>query len=218
MGTDSMLLGAFCDASFARSALDLGAGTGVLSLMIAQKNPELLVDAIELDEQAAVECRFNFEHSAWSNRLEVLIGNYLTFPFNKRYDLIISNPPYHLEEVLSDKEETERVKRTNLQEIDLFFDLIQKQLNDVGKCWLILPYVNNVFFQTAWEKANLYCLKRIIIHAKPTKRNTRMIIVLGKYNTSRVEETEFFIREENNTYSKAYISLTSDFHAKDLSL
>ncbi len=209
-----MLLGAFTDVSLATRALDLGAGTGVLSLMLAQKNPRLIVDAIELDGPSADECAFNFQQSNWKERLHVFTGDYLIFPFENQYDLIVSNPPYHLENVESTSEEKERAKRTNLQALDLFFSRIQRLLTEKGNCWLILPLSNLSDFQKAWKKSELYCVKEIHIHSKPSKLNTRRIVVLSKSPTEKLEQSDFFIREENNKYSEAYKKLTLDFHAK----
>jgi len=90
VGTDSMLLGAFIEASGHKRALDLGSGTGVLSLMIAQKNPIITIDAIEIHEDGSQECRENFASSPWSERLTVFQGDYFIFPFQSKYDLIFS--------------------------------------------------------------------------------------------------------------------------------
>jgi len=209
-----MLLGAFTDVSLATRALDLGAGTGVLALMLAQKNLQLIVDAIELDVPSANECAFNFQQSEWQNRLQVFTGDYLTFPFENQYDLIVSNPPYHLENVESTSEEMERAKRTNLQALELYFRRIKFLLTEKGNCWLIVPFSNLSDFQKAWKKSDLCCVKQIHIHSKPSKLNTRMILVLSKFSIEKFELSDFFIRDDDNHYSKEYKNLTSEFHAK----
>ena len=93
VGTDSMLLGAFLDAKSNKKGLDIGSGTGVLSLMVAQKNSQIDIDAIEIDELTSKECRYNFEQSPWNDRLRCCNKDFMDFNSSEKYDLIFSNPP-----------------------------------------------------------------------------------------------------------------------------
>ena len=105
-----MLLGSFIDPTPSEIALDIGAGTGVLTLMVLQKNPNLIVDAVEIHEDAAVECAFNVEQSPWQDRVKVHALNYLEFNPNKQYDLIFSNPPFYLDGLKSGIESIDQAK------------------------------------------------------------------------------------------------------------
>jgi len=210
-----MLLGAFVDATDKKMGLDLGTGTGVLSLMVAQKNTDIQVDAIEINSLAAKECSFNFEQSVWSSRLNCLGADYLILDFQKRYDLIFSNPPYHLEEVLGDNFESTRAKHSSSNELADLFRLVNRILSDDGDFWLILPFHLQSFIQKIASENKLFCKQLIQIHAKENKLNTRIIFQLQK-KKSNLSVTDFYIRNANNSYTSAYIELTKEFHFNEL--
>lgn len=216
VGTDSMLLGAFINVIDKKHGLDLGTGTGVLSLMVAQKNTEILLDAIEINKVAAEECAFNFQNSPWKNRLDTIEGDYLKFQFDKSYDLIFSNPPYHLEEVYGrDKAET-LAKHSDSKDLTKLIQLASKLLTFDGDFWLILPFQLLNYIQEITLKNQLFCKELIRIHAKESKPNTRIILCFTKRKTDLLQ-CDFYIRKENNSYSQAYIELTKKFHFIDLS-
>ncbi|MBU3658520.1 MAG: methyltransferase [Flavobacteriales bacterium] len=215
VGTDSMLLGAFIDANYKRFGLDLGSGTGVLSLMIAQKNTEIQIDAIEINPLAAEECSFNFEQSVWNNRLKCIEGDYLKLDFQKSYDLIFSNPPYHLEEVLNDNNEITRAKHSSSNELVELFCLVNRILSEDGDFWVILPFQMQTYIQKIAAENHLFCKQLIQIHAKSNKPNTRTIFRFSK-NSGLLSQRDFFIRNEDNSYTSEYIELTKEFHFVEL--
>ena len=211
VGTDSMLLGAFIDASDKLDALDLGTGTGVLSLMLAQKNQELAIDAIELDESGAEECYFNFQNSPWANRLNAIQGSYFEYQFQKKYDLVFSNPPYHLNSLKSFEKNVNTAKHTNHEEVTLFFKLIQELLTENGHFWIIVPFVSQQQFISLAADKFLYPTEITILHSKPDKRSVRSIICFSKNDVKPLIK-EFTIRDENGIYTKEYHKLTKEFH------
>ncbi len=216
VGTDSMLLGAFIDAREKSFGLDLGAGTGVLSLMVAQKNPEIQIDAVEINPEASKECDYNFQNSTWRHRLNSIEGDYLKLNFECKYDLIFSNPPYHLEDVLGDNLYTTRAKHSSSNELIDLIILTSKLISPSGNFWMILPYQLSEFVLDLAEQNSLFCCELIRIHSKETKRNTRIIIRFSKDSAPR-SESDFYIRNEDNSYSNEYIELTKDYHFKRLS-
>jgi tRNA1Val (adenine37-N6)-methyltransferase len=216
VGTDSMLLGAFIDAREKLFGLDLGAGTGVLSLMVAQKNPEIQIDAVEINNEALKECDYNFQNSSWKNRLISIEGDYLKLNFERKYDLIFSNPPYHLEDVLGDNLDATRAKHSSSNELKELIDLASNIISNSGDFWLILPYQLADFVIEIANKSHFHCHQIIRIHSKESKRNTRIIIRFSK-KKEQLFERDFFIRNEDNSYTSDYIELTKDFHFKKLS-
>lgn len=211
VGTDAMLLGAFIDASTKKSGLDLGAGTGVLSLMVAQKNAEIQLDAIEINSLAAEECSFNFNQSKWSNRLTCLKGDYLKLDFQKTYDLIFSNPPYHLESIIGTDLNYNRAKHSNNYELAELFSLVNQILSEDGDFWLILPFQLQTYIQKIAEENQLFCKQMIQIHAKENKPNTRIIFQFQK-KQSNLSVIDFYIRNADNSYTNVYVQLTKEFH------
>lgn len=212
VGTDSMLLGAFIEASGHKRALDLGSGTGVLSLMIAQKNPTILIDAIEIYEDGSQECRENFTSSPWSERLTVFQGDYFNFPFQGKYDLIFSNPPYFLNDLQSQRDEMSRAKHSDNETVNCLFKLVNSILSIEGVFWIIIPYSNYNFFKEIAVQNELYPCKLIHIHAKSSKLNKRIISCFKRNQSEIVNERDLIIRSENNDYSSEYQKITKDFH------
>ena len=99
VSTDSVLIGAWCNVDDAFRALDVGTGTGVIALMLAQRNPNLTVDAIDIDENSTLEASDNFANSPWSNRLNISLADFNDW--QGKYDLVVSNPPFFIDGIHS---------------------------------------------------------------------------------------------------------------------
>ena len=94
VGTDGVLLGAWTDLSHSHRILDIGTGTGLIALMMAQRSPEAQITAIDLDAEAVSQARDNIQHSPWKDRIEALLQDVCTYSIDKKFDTIVSNPPY----------------------------------------------------------------------------------------------------------------------------
>ena len=217
VGTDSMLLGSFISSDSKLQGLDLGAGTGVLSLMLAQKNQKIQIDAVEIDANVANECDLNFHNSKWRKNLSCISADYLQFPFKKKYDLIFSNPPYHFENILSPDNGVNISKHSLLFDFIQFFQLVNQLLTENGDFWIILPFSSSDQLTKLASEHGLFLKENICIHSKPSKKNIRVILNFSSQKQLDVCRREFVIRNENNLYSEEYITLTKDFHSKDLS-
>lgn len=214
VGTDAMVLGAFIDAENANNSLDIGSGTGVLSLMIAQKNPTIHVTAIEIDELSCLDCLRNFLNSPWNNRLNLLNSNFLTQNFSGTFDLIFSNPPFYENSLINSDTRKAKAKHESHLSFYLLFEKVSKILSEIGTFWIIMPYENaNKWIENASEYS-LYCIQKINIFAKPNSMK-RTILVFSKIK-SEMLLSDFIIRNNNNSYSDEYIQLTKDFHSKVL--
>jgi tRNA1Val (adenine37-N6)-methyltransferase len=216
VGTDSMLLGSFISSDSKLQGLDLGAGTGVLSLMLAQKNQKLQIDAVEIDANVANECALNFQNSKWRKNLKCITADYLQFPFKKKYDLIFSNPPYHFENILSPDNGVNISKHSLLSDYIQFFKLVKQLITENGDFWIILPFSSSDQLTKLASEHRLFLKEYICIHSKPSKKNIRVILNFSSQKQLDICRREFVIRNENNLYSEEYIALTKDFHSKDL--
>lgn len=215
VGTDSMLLGSIIDPGPYKYGLDLGAGTGVLSLMVAQKNKDIYIDAIENDIPTFKECKFNFDESRYSNRLAAIFGNYFEYSFEKKYDLIISNPPFYIEAEVNMKDSNRISKHASLEEFKKLGSLVTRQLDEHGCFWIVLPYhLYNLLIEMDVFK-NLYINKIYNIHSKENKLNSRVIIKYSFVNNKMLVK-ELILRNLDNTYTSEYIELTQDFHYNNL--
>lgn len=97
VGTDGALLGAWADVSGASRILDVGTGTGLVALMLAQRRPEALLTAVEIDSAAAAQAAENVSRSPWPDRIRVVCADFASFESDDRFDLVVSNPPYFVE-------------------------------------------------------------------------------------------------------------------------
>ncbi|MBK8669193.1 MAG: methyltransferase [Saprospiraceae bacterium] len=155
VNTDGVLLGAWSDISTKKNVLDIGTGTGVIAIMVAQKNEEIIAHGLEIDEIAYKQARLNMEQSPFSQRLEAIydsLQNYCEITTHK-YDLIISNPPFFSGGTFSLNENKKNVRHTiKLSHTDLLRS-VKKLLTPDGHFDLILPYIEGLRFI---EMAELY--------------------------------------------------------------
>jgi len=216
VGTDSMLLGAFIDASNAVRALDVGAGTGVLSLMVLQTNPTIIVDAVEIHQEAAEECAFNLKQSSWGENATIYPQDFLSFQPDEKYDLIFSNPPFYVDGLKSGDESIDQAKHITRDLFEQFIVKIARILNEFGRFYVIIPG-NQVDYLCGIAHANqLQLAERIDIHATEVKLNSRAILVFSKHVES-LKQSELTVRSMDGNYTSAYISLTKKYHFNDLS-
>lgn len=214
VGTDTMLLGALAEAGKKRKALDIGTGTGVLSLMLAQRFPEIQIDALEIDEAACEEARQNVRNSCFSTQIEVFQGDFTLFEFPGRYDLVISNPPYFEKASLSAHEQKNRARHTQSLGLNLLFEKTSRLLTDSGEFQLILPFGKREQILELAAKNNLFPRKIITLNGKE-KQPVRCIFYFS-HKREKLREEEFTIRNADGSYTDSYKSLTADYHFKTL--
>lgn len=214
VGTDAMVLGAVVNALSPKNILDIGAGTGVLSLMCAQNFSKANIDAIEIDEASCVDCQLNFSASPWKNRLTLINADVLQHSFDNKYDLIISNPPFYQNSLMNDDLRLAQAKHESFLPIDQLFYKVKSILNDSGSFWMIFPenHAENVFENA--QKNGLYTKIDYLVNGKPNLTVRRIVcFVLNACNT---EKKSICIRNEDGSYTDEYKSLTKEFHGKVL--
>lgn len=216
VGTDAMLLGSFIETRGKVKCLDVGSGTGVLSLMVAQKNFEIEVNAVEIDNLAAKECALNFRNSNWVDRLWTIHSNIFDFSPVKRYDLIISNPPFYTSTLENKDERKATARHAQHMELSKLISKMQRFLSPIGHLWVIIPKDSFFHWYMEFEKIGVRVQKKIYIRPKPSKEVNRMIVCFGRKTILNAEESTFVIRNEDNSYSSEYIELTKEFHSKVL--
>jgi tRNA1Val (adenine37-N6)-methyltransferase len=218
VGTDSMLLGALLDCENANNILDIGTGTGVLALMMAQRS-QAHIDAVEIVPDAAEQARYNIEASRWANRIKVFNCSIQEYDSEgKKYDLILSNPPYfppHQAKAMNEN----RFKARASASLD-FKGLIEnsaKLLSPNGTFAVIIPYAEKWNFMALCEKNNLYPTKEIAIYSYSFASPVRCILQFSRFNEIPFQQKSFSIYDAKRKYTEEYISATKDFHAIDLS-
>lgn len=211
-----MILGALIDARNGTNALDVGAGTGVLSLMVVQRNPTIVIDAIEIHEAAAKECLFNVQQSAWPRSVNVHHTDIFYFKSDKKYDVIFSNPPFYMDGLKSGLVEIDKAKHMSRQGFIEFIHASVSMLAENGVFTIIIPGNQRDFLLESARLIGLFPRRIVFIHANEQKLNKRVVIDFVQSN-SDLSTSELTIRNLDGSYHSSYIELTKDFHFVDVS-
>ncbi|MEC5157979.1 tRNA1(Val) (adenine(37)-N6)-methyltransferase [Chryseobacterium sp. MP_3.2] len=208
VGTDGVLLGALSSVESAQNVLEVGTGTGLIGLMVAQRNAEANIVALDITKEAVSVASQNFSQSPYSDQLLALLSDFKEFETEMKFDLIISNPPY-FEENPSLKD---RIAR---QQTDLNFEnLISKSailLSKNGILSLIIPFeAGEVLYKIATEN-QLHLHRKVMIYGIKDSTPKRLILEFG-LGEKEFEEQEFTIEKSPREYSDEYLELTKDFH------
>lgn len=209
VGTDGVLLGALASVESARNILEVGTGTGLISLMTAQRNKEAEITTIDFNELAADLAQENFAASPFVARLSALKQDFKTFTPNQKFDLIISNPPF-FELNSSSKDVVARQQ----QELT-FDDLISKStslLLETGRLSVIIPWSAVEEFSVIAERKGLFLLRKVQIFGIENAPAKRAILEFSKTGSELLKEETFVIEKAPRVYSDQYLKATADFH------
>ena len=216
IGTDSVLLGAWVNLEHNPfSVLDIGAGTGVLSLMLAQRSHAEIIDAIEIDDEAYEQCVENFEISQWADRLFCYHAslNEFTEEIDDKYDLIISNPPFYSDAFKSKDSQRDLARFTDAMPFEHLINSASYLLSENGTFNIIIPFKEESKFIKLAKNYQLY--PNQICHVKGTQTSDikRSLISLSFQKTSIIQ-TVIVIEIARHQYTPEYIKLTKDFYLK----
>lgn len=220
IGTDGVLLGAWCDGSQARWALDVGTGCGLIALMLAQRYPLLQVEGIDIAPGAVDDARENFAGSPFAERLSVRQGDVLTADFPRRYDLIVSNPPFFTEDTLPPEASRAAARHAVHLPAEAFARKITQILAPSGRVALIYPYREADRIVGFFAAEGLYLARRTDVRGgagRPLKRS----LLEFSFTPVRAEEVAadtLQLCEENGRRSTQYRELTRGFHPDTPSL
>ncbi len=213
VGTDAVLLGAIADCQSVKSILDIGTGSGIISLMLAQRS-KAAIDGVEIDKDSYLKARQNFRKSPWAERLTAIHDSFQDYckKANTTYDLIVSNPPFFSKSFMPGSEE----KRISRHDESLnFSDLVsgaEKLLAISGQMVLILPFLEKNRMINIAGKHNLHLFSCLEIYPKADKIPNRVILQFRREEPRNVEIKPFVLRNPDNSYSKSYLQITKDFH------
>ena len=223
IGTDSVLLGAWAsikDNPF--SILDIGAGTGVLSLMLAQRTNAELIDAIEIDDDAYEQCVNNFEQSPWGDRLFCYHASLEEFvdEIEDKYDLIISNPPFYTEDYRTENEQRDLARFSDAMPFEHLIESASQLLSDNGLFSVIIPFKEEESFINIALKFNLFPNRLLRVKGNQSSETKRSLIefyfhtVPASRQESDKKITKLIIETNRHQYTQDYINLTKDFYLK----
>jgi len=216
IGTDGVLLGAWTPLiNNPYNVLDIGAGTGILSLMLAQRSNAEQIDAIEIDEDAYEQCVENFEASPWGDKLFCFhagLDEFVDEPEDE-YDLIISNPPFYTDDFKSDNASRDLARFEDALPFEELIEAAALLLSDNGIFTVIIPFKEEERFVSMCKELDLFPLKITHVKGTPSSEIKRSLLAF-----CRIEQTplidELIIEISRHNYTPEYIELTKEFYLK----
>ena len=213
VGTDGVLLGAWAPVEHARTALDVGTGTGLVALQLAQRNPLLRVTAVEVDADAASQASENAARSPWPERIEVVRADFKDFQSPGGFDLIVSNPPYFLDALPCPDRQRRVARHAGGLNYDLLFRRSVRLLGEDGVLSVIIPAeVERAAEEAAWAQG-LCPRRRTRVFTKAGKPARRVLLTFGR-RLGPVDEDALCIHRPDGSYSDDYRRLTGEFYLK----
>ncbi|WP_412559803.1 tRNA1(Val) (adenine(37)-N6)-methyltransferase [Winogradskyella sp. MIT101101] len=216
IGTDGVLLGAWTSVDHNPfNVLDIGAGTGILSLMIAQRSHAEQIEAIEIDDDAFEQCAENFENSPWNDRLFCFHASLLEYieAVDEKFDLIICNPPFYSEDYKTEDKARNLARFSDAMPMEHIIFAVINFLSENGIFSIVIPHkMENTFI----EEASLIGLSpnRILrVKGNPNSEIKRSLIEFS-YTETETHTSELIIETSRHQYTDDYINLTKDFYLK----
>lgn len=216
VGTDGVLLGAWTQVDNRSLALDIGTGTGLIAIMMAQRNPRLNVVGLEPDEPCSDEALMNFAASPFKDRLQLINSTIQEFQniTKTRYDLIVSNPPFFLSGTRSISDKRNNARHTDLLDFDTLLSAVQLLLKEKGLFSLILPPEEAELFKKKALFVGLHLNRLTEVYPKANKSVERVLMEFSSDPSIHIERSKLVINKETgrNNWTPDYIALTRDFY------
>ena len=217
VGTDGVLLSAWTPIeNNPFNILDIGTGTGIIALMLAQRSNAEQIDALEIDEEAYEQATDNFENSPWNDRLFCFhagLDEFVEEPEDE-YDLIVSNPPFYSENYKSNSEQRDLAR---FQDAMPFEDLVEAAdllLSENGIFSVIIPFKEEENFLALANEYELYPIKITRVKGAPNSEIKRSLLAFSRNKKSDFPVDELIIETARHQYTPEYIELTKEFYLK----
>lgn len=217
IGTDGVLLGAWAPIdNNPFSILDIGTGTGIIALILAQRSGATQIDALEIDEDAYEQATDNFENSPWNDRLfcfHAALDEFIEEP-EEEYDLIISNPPFYTEDYKSENQQRDLARFSDAMPFEELIEVADLLLSENGIFAVIIPFKEEERFIDLCAEVELFPVKATRVKGSPTTPIVRSLLAFKRYELSVLEADELIIEINRHEYTDEYIELTKDFYLK----
>lgn len=216
IGTDGILLGAWAEIKDPYAVLDIGAGTGVIGLMLAQRSSAEQIDALEIDEDAYEQCVDNFENSPWADRLfcyHAALEEFAEEMKDEKYDLIISNPPFYTAEYKSNNEARNSARFEDAMPFEDLIEFSSVLLSDEGSFAVIIPFIEEQNFLELCRDVNLFPNRITRVRGTKDSEVKRSLLQLS-FSKTEVFRDELVLEAGRHEYTEDYIALVEDFYLK----
>ena len=196
-----------------QQSLDIGTGTGLLSLMIAQKNPETKILAVEIDKDAAEQAANNIGASVWKDHVDILKADVKDFSFPEKFDVIFSNPPFYENELKSEINRKNIAHHSENLTLKELLDIIKTNLNADGNFFLLFPYKRNDEIKKLFKDHQLHIAKILLIR-QSIKHDYFRIFIKGNLSATEkeIEFDEMSIWDEHQQYTNEFVTLLKDYY------
>jgi tRNA1Val (adenine37-N6)-methyltransferase len=219
IGTDGVLLGAWCSLKEStKKILDVGSGTGVISLMLAQRFNNATIDSVELENNAHKQSVENFERSVWADRLFCFHSTFQDFANELKedgqtYDLIISNPPFYTDNVKNNNRARNKARSTSFLSFVELISGVSKILSNQGEFTTIIPFKEEAKFIEISKQNNLFLNKICRVKGNNNSDIKRSLLTFSFYK-KQLDENNLIIETSRHLYTDEYINLTKNFYIK----
>jgi len=217
VGTDGVLLGSWAPIDHNPfSILDIGAGTGIIALMLAQRTSAEQIDALEVDEEAYEQAVDNFENSPWGDRLFCFhagLDEFIEEPEDE-YDLIVSNPPFYAEDYKTENDQRDLARFQDAMPFEELIEAADLLLSENGVFAVILPFKEEQKFISLAKEFELYPTKITHVKGTPKSEIKRSLLAFSRNENQVFDIDELIIEIDRHVYTPEYIELTKDFYLK----
>lgn len=211
--TDACILGAWFAPKLpdVATVLDIGTGTGLLLLMLAQKC-QAEMHGVEIDAAAFDQAKENIERSKWRKRISLLKGDVRTYPFPCKYDFIVANPPFYEHDLKSPIAERNTAMHGSELTFPELLDVIDKNLFSHGGFGVLLPYARSEFFIAMAAEKNFSPVEKLLVKQSPAHTHFRTVIHFRRHQEKFAPEFELTIQRENGLYTREFTELMRDYY------
>ncbi len=213
VSTIACVFGAFIQHENPKNILDIGTGTGLLSLMMAQKFQNAQIDAIEIEEHAFRQARDNFLKSKWPSRINAVYGDFLEYAFDRKFDLVISNPPFFKDHLKTGNKKTNLARHNDHFDVRKFIVNATDLLTGTGKYWLLLPARETTIYTRELLSLDFVKEREIRIFNYPDSENMLSVISCFSRGTdNECSESKMIVRQNENEYTEEFKKLLKDYY------
>jgi tRNA1Val (adenine37-N6)-methyltransferase len=211
--TDACILGAWFAEKIPSYSmvLDIGSGSGLLMLMLAQKN-KAKISGIEIDLPSCKQSKENIRESKWHERLKVSPGDVRTHSFADKFDFIISNPPFFEGDLLSPNEEKNIAKHNAALTLEELINIMNQNLDRSGSFGILLPFHRTAYFEQLAAKNNFYLKEKLLVRQTPKHDFFRSILHFSRKEETNPGSFELVIHSEHGNFSPEFVELMKDYY------
>lgn len=214
VGTDAVLLGAWVNVQGVNNILEVGAGSGVISLMLAQRtSADTKIEAIEIEKEDAEQAKENVIRSPWPEKIKIHHQSFQSFHSDRKFDLIVSNPPYFINSQLPPSGKRSQARHTGSLSYDELITKAPTLLSPSGRLAVVLPFEEGKLFQSLAHKNNLHLVSQLAFYSRQGKPQERWLLEFA-FEPTVIITQNLILHAEGESWSDDYKMLMKDFYLK----